>query len=318
MKYMDSAVATWTGKTYFFKDDQYIRYDIADDKQDPGYPKAIASGWPGLWGKGIDAALQYGQLIYFFKGDRVAIWQLLPKADRLIVTDLPLSNLFPGVWSNGIDAAVVLSDSRTYFFKGDQCIIWNTAAHRVEPGYPKPINQVFPGVFLKDLDAVVAWPNDRVYFFKDDLYIRMEHRSVSYFKPIMVGWHLDWAIKKRPEINSGSEHVGLIHGDRVPGSNRQPGMNEYFSVEGEPFELFQRGKSKIVSVKNESPTALSVWLTDSENTTVGIPKPIVIQPGAKVSDFNGCTVGGIWGATGPIYDPVHGPYLNLSVDWVKR
>ena len=53
-----NAVAVWdNGKAYFFKGNQYIRYDIAGSKVDPGYPKLIAGNWPGLWSDNIDAAL---------------------------------------------------------------------------------------------------------------------------------------------------------------------------------------------------------------------------------------------------------------------
>ena len=33
---------------YFFKSDQYIRYDIATDKVDAGYPKPIIGNWQSL------------------------------------------------------------------------------------------------------------------------------------------------------------------------------------------------------------------------------------------------------------------------------
>jgi hypothetical protein len=35
-------------KAYFFKDDQYIRYDVKANKADPGYPKLIKGNWPGI------------------------------------------------------------------------------------------------------------------------------------------------------------------------------------------------------------------------------------------------------------------------------
>ncbi|XP_072047538.1 matrix metalloproteinase-24-like isoform X2 [Amphiura filiformis] len=38
----------YTGKTYFFKGDQYYRYDEYDRKVDPGYPKLIKKNWKGV------------------------------------------------------------------------------------------------------------------------------------------------------------------------------------------------------------------------------------------------------------------------------
>lgn len=35
----------FAGKVYFFKGDQYVRYDWATDRTDPGYPKSIAANW---------------------------------------------------------------------------------------------------------------------------------------------------------------------------------------------------------------------------------------------------------------------------------
>ena len=36
-------------KLYFFKDTQYVRFDVASFQIDDGYPKDIASAWHGLW-----------------------------------------------------------------------------------------------------------------------------------------------------------------------------------------------------------------------------------------------------------------------------
>lgn len=46
---------------YFFKGDEYIKYDTKNDVPLADYPKKIAGnwpGWPGLWTDGIDAAVE--------------------------------------------------------------------------------------------------------------------------------------------------------------------------------------------------------------------------------------------------------------------
>ncbi len=35
-------------KAYFFKGNRYIRYDLAGDRMDAGYPLPIAGSWPGV------------------------------------------------------------------------------------------------------------------------------------------------------------------------------------------------------------------------------------------------------------------------------
>ena len=44
----DTAVNWGNGKVYIFKGDEYVRYDIVSDRVDGGYPKPIATNWPGL------------------------------------------------------------------------------------------------------------------------------------------------------------------------------------------------------------------------------------------------------------------------------
>lgn len=46
-----TSVANWgNGKVYFFRGNEYIRWDIKADRADPGYPKIIDdTTWPGLW-----------------------------------------------------------------------------------------------------------------------------------------------------------------------------------------------------------------------------------------------------------------------------
>lgn len=77
------AVLAWpvpkNGRTvaYFFRDDQYIRFDVVKHRADPGYPKPIAGNWPNFkFPGGIDGAVAWPNkiegksVVYFFKGDQ--------------------------------------------------------------------------------------------------------------------------------------------------------------------------------------------------------------------------------------------------------
>jgi Hemopexin len=52
---VDAATVWNNGKVYFFRGSEYIRYDIATDKTDAGYPRPIKDDWPGLWENDIGA-----------------------------------------------------------------------------------------------------------------------------------------------------------------------------------------------------------------------------------------------------------------------
>ena len=50
---IDEAVVWNDGTAYFFKGSQYVRYDIAADRVEAGYPKPVAGNWPGVWSDGV-------------------------------------------------------------------------------------------------------------------------------------------------------------------------------------------------------------------------------------------------------------------------
>ena len=72
---IDAVVKLPSGKAYFFYGANYVRYDVATDRADAGYPKPIAGSWPGLpasFTSNLGAALMRrdNHKIYFFKGTR--------------------------------------------------------------------------------------------------------------------------------------------------------------------------------------------------------------------------------------------------------
>lgn len=112
------AVVNWgDGKIFFFKGDKYLRYDMAGDKVDDGYPLVIGDFWTGMraagFDAGLDAAINWGNgKVYFFKGDKYLRYDMANDA----VDDgypLPIAGLWPGFaeagFSAGVKAATQLS-----------------------------------------------------------------------------------------------------------------------------------------------------------------------------------------------------------------
>jgi hypothetical protein len=90
------------GKAYFFSGDQYIRYDIAADRAEDGYPKDIASAWPGVFARDIDAVLVWPDgKAYFFSGDQYIRYDVA-KDQADAGYPKPVKGNWPGLAFNGI------------------------------------------------------------------------------------------------------------------------------------------------------------------------------------------------------------------------
>ncbi len=145
----DAAINWGNGKLYVFKGSQYMRYDIANDACDPGYPKPINNKtWPGLWTSGIDAVVNWGNgKAYFFKGGEYIRYSI---ADDRADPGYPkkiTGKTWPGLWTSGIDAVVNWGDGRAYFFKGREYIRYSIARDQADQGFPVDVNSgIFQGL----------------------------------------------------------------------------------------------------------------------------------------------------------------------------
>jgi hypothetical protein len=142
--WIDAVLALPSGKAYFFKGNGYVRYDIATDQADAGYPKYIGRHFAGVWPDGVDAAAAWRDgKAYFFRGSQCIRYDIA--ADRAD-PDYPkaIGDEFPGVWPEGIDSAALWLDGKAYFLKGDQCMRYDLAQKRPDSGYPKSLSAEWP------------------------------------------------------------------------------------------------------------------------------------------------------------------------------
>jgi len=152
-----NAYVLWTnGKAYFFKNSEYIRYDLATDKVDAGYPKPIAGNWPGVFTSNIDAIVVWpNSKAYFFKGSQYQRYDLATdKVDAGYPK--PIQGNWPGFpasFAAGIGAAIMWPNGKAYFFRGSEYISYDLETDKVDAGYPKPISGNWPGLFSGNLDA---------------------------------------------------------------------------------------------------------------------------------------------------------------------
>jgi hypothetical protein len=153
---IDAAIAWNNGKAYLFKGANYLRYDIAGDKVDAGYPKSIASNWSGLAGAKIDAVMRWPNgKAYFFSGSKYFRYDIAK--DKV---DPGYPKAIAGNWAGlpaeftaGINAATTWNNGKTYFFKNDKYVRYDIAADKADAGYPKPIAGNWPGFWPSDVDA---------------------------------------------------------------------------------------------------------------------------------------------------------------------
>jgi hypothetical protein len=181
-------------KAYFFYGDRYVRYDVAADGVEAGYPKPIAGNWNSAFDRDIDAAVlrPAGDYAYLFRG---AEYVKIDMLGNTLVPGYPkvIAGHWPGLWASDINAALPsLDGAYTYFFQGTEYTKYDWHADSVVEGYPKLISDHWLGVYQWGIDTAVLWPSGNAYFFSGDEYIRYSMHTYTaadgYPRPIEGNW----------------------------------------------------------------------------------------------------------------------------------
>jgi len=160
---------TFNGQAWFFKNDTYVRYDLASDQVvKPRTP--ISSGWsfPPQFAAGIDAALpginQFTGHAWFFSGENYIQYDL--EHDTVLVGPAKISQgwgsgSWPQHFSGGVDAAFYNTALHAVIVRGAMAIEYDMASDQVIDGpfwvedrYPDIVNALYPTDVFWGVDSI--------------------------------------------------------------------------------------------------------------------------------------------------------------------
>ena len=176
-----TAAMNWPGgkAQFFLSDGTYVRYDIAADHADAGYPKPVNdSSWPGLGmsGRNILAAFNMGngKAYFFFSDGTYSRYDIAADHVDAGYPQRVIDSNWPGLaaYAPSLTAAIPWNNGKVYFFINDGSYIrYDIAADRADPGYPKHIDHgTWPGMapYGMLITSGVNWGNGKAYFFLGD------------------------------------------------------------------------------------------------------------------------------------------------------
>jgi hypothetical protein len=221
-------------KAYFFTGNQYVRYDVAADAVDDGYPRLISDDWPGVFEEDVDAVVPWpGGSVFFFRGGEYVRWD--PAAQAVGEGyPRPIAGNWPGLFEAAIDAGMLWSGEEVaYFFSGGEYVRYDVAADAAAEGYPRPIAGNWPGLFESGLDAALMWPSGNAYFFCGDEYTKYDPvadaAAEGYPLPIAGNWD------GLPISSNGAEPAPGQDASSTTAASRRT-VREYFPEFSRPLE----------------------------------------------------------------------------------
>lgn len=148
---LDAAVDMGAGQAWFFRDHDYLVYDIPSDTVISG-PTSIytISGFPAAWSS-VYSAVNWGngKIMMFFNKEYlifdIASQSVEPGYPKEIQGNWPG---WPADWAFP-DAIANWGNGKIYFFRGGEYLSFDRVTDKVDPGYPQSIQGNWPG-----------WPDD--------------------------------------------------------------------------------------------------------------------------------------------------------------
>lgn len=138
---IDAALDYTNGKVYFFRKDEYARYDKASKSFDAGYPKIIEDEWEDLGFLKVDAATSWSNgKSYFFRGTQYSRFDRTNDKNDPVYPQSTNPKRFPEMPYSEVDAALTLPNGKTYFFLDDEYIRFDIENDRMDANYPQKIN----------------------------------------------------------------------------------------------------------------------------------------------------------------------------------
>jgi hypothetical protein len=196
---IDTCLVWPNGKAYLFSGNEYVRYDIAGDRVDEGYPLPIAGNWPGLWSPVGAGVVWPNGKAYFLRGSEYVRYDIT--RDRVDEGyPRPIAGNWHGLSLTRVDAAVVWPNGKAYLFGhydtgapfgADGYVRYDVDQDRQDEGYPTLVSANWAGL-SSPINAAVVWPNDKAYFFQGRMYFRYDIKTDrvdnGYPLPIAGNW----------------------------------------------------------------------------------------------------------------------------------
>lgn len=178
-KSIDSSFQGTDGKTYLFKNNQYVSSDALS------LPLEIRARWGKVRNKfqglvSLDAAYSDGADYYFFADDQVSMYRDSIENDRVSVCEgypqrieARFANL-PAEFERGLEAAFKGADGRVHLFKDGKTVAWKPGSVTPRMVPVKERWGVVSNALLQTgkVDAAFVGLDGKTYLFSDDQYVR--------------------------------------------------------------------------------------------------------------------------------------------------